>query len=226
MIKKLLIVLTNIIFLTSQCSVSPDFQFATLDEQIDYAGVILIGKVTNVIGGINSMNNVATLTNVEYYRGCGKKEVEVEGFKGGHLCGAGIPKTGDKVIIFACDNPEKKNLRINAFIPFTGFVQWSSDNEYEVKKITEKWSPGTCRCARRVEQCLSRTDNICFEKKIKTIKQSTGKPIRPIGPPLVKPINNFMNFNMAIPKPKPAGSRKFNFGIHNNTKNFPSFKTY
>lgn len=34
--------------LLQSCSVTPDFQFATLEEEIDYAGAIVVGTVANV----------------------------------------------------------------------------------------------------------------------------------------------------------------------------------
>lgn len=162
MIKKLLILFSYTIYITSQCRPSRDFIWATLEEQIDYAGIILIGNVTNVVGGINNFNNKVSMNNVSYYRGCGKTEVIVEGFHAGHLCGSGIPKVGDKIIVFACEKSNSTNLKINSFVMSTGHVNWSFANESKVKEITGKISTGVCRCARKAEKCLKRDDNICF----------------------------------------------------------------
>ena len=155
MLKNLIILLTSTIHFTSQCSPGEDYIPATLEEEINYAGIILIGNITKVTGGINDKNKVS-LENVVYYKGCGKTKIIVENFYNGRLCGPGIPKLGDKIIVFAYDDGFGANLRINDFMIHTGYVNWSFGNEGKVRDVTGVIMPGSCRCARRSEICLDR----------------------------------------------------------------------
>lgn len=55
------------ISLTQSCSVTPDFVFATLEEEVDYAGGIVIGTVTDVS---NPFSATVTLKDLTFLRGC------------------------------------------------------------------------------------------------------------------------------------------------------------
>ena len=72
------------------CSVTQDFVFPTVKEQTKFAGVIFVGTVTHVTDPINEA--VVSFNDVEFYKGClNKKHLKVDNFRGGSLCGAGIP---------------------------------------------------------------------------------------------------------------------------------------
>ena len=93
-------VLSNCLLL---CSVTQDFVFPTVKEQTKFAGVIFVGTVTHVTDPINEA--VVTFDDVEFYKGClKKKHIKVSNFRGGSLCGSGIPKVGQKIIVFACES--------------------------------------------------------------------------------------------------------------------------
>ena len=89
--------------LAKSCSVTQDFEFASIEEQINYAGVIFVGTVTSVSDPYNEA--VVGFKNLQFYRGCLKDSVlSVANFRGDSLCGPGIPKVGDTIIVFACED--------------------------------------------------------------------------------------------------------------------------
>ena len=83
----LTLVLTGLL---KSCSVLPDFEFATIEEQIDYASIILSGTVVSVSDPINEATIVLNI--IENLKGCfNKNSVEISGFRGSYLCGPGVP---------------------------------------------------------------------------------------------------------------------------------------
>ena len=120
----------------SLCSVTPDFQFATLEEQINFAAIILTGTVTSVSDPINEAT--IGLTDLQFYKGCLQKtSVTISGFRGSSLCGAGIPDVGDKIIVFACENDlNEADLKTNQFVLFTGWVDHNPVNLQAVQNQT------------------------------------------------------------------------------------------
>lgn len=204
MIKNLLILFTTI-SLTSQCSPPLNYIPHTLEEQIDYAGIILIGTITN-IPNTNTFKKKASLINVVYYRGCGEKEIEVQNFHNQSTCGPGLPSVGGKIIVFACGDGLGGVLTLNEFMIHTGYVDWSFDKEQVVREITGVNSPGSCRCARRAEACMAREDNLCFGKT-----STVSVPVRPF--PVLRPIKPF-NFNLDMISPM----RNFNLSKFGNNK--------
>lgn len=202
--KKAFLLISTLIKISLQCSLAPNFQKASLEEQIDYAGIILIGNVVKIEGeGINDFNNKVHLENVDYYRGCGSKNVIVAGFKGGHLCGNGVPKVSSKIIVFACENLSANYLKLNDFLTFTGFVEADSTNVFKLQDVLGKFSAGKCRCARKAERCLKRSDNLCFVKKVivdkekdnyaKNQNKPAGYDFKGENKPKFKPQFNFNN---------------------------------
>ncbi len=120
-------IIFSIIFFTHVlfcCSPAPGYVAATLKEQIDFAGVILIGTVTSISNGFNA---TAQLENVKYFRGCYGNAISVEGFNHSASCGAGIPSVGQKIIVFACG--ETGSLKLNQYIIHTGWVEHNFMNE-------------------------------------------------------------------------------------------------
>ena len=83
----LTLVLTRLL---QSCTVLPDFEFATIEEQIDYASIILSGTVVSVSDPINEATIILDI--IENFKGClNKNSVEISGFRGSSLCGPGIP---------------------------------------------------------------------------------------------------------------------------------------
>ena len=101
---------------------SRDWVSPTLEEQINNAGIILTATVKSVpqnFGGNTSVD----LENVQYIRGCNKQEITVDNFKGGNMCGAGVPNIGDKIIVFGCgDRDVSRNIRLHNFLVIQGLL--------------------------------------------------------------------------------------------------------
>jgi hypothetical protein len=135
--------LSNPIF---TCSPIPNFNYATLKEQTDYASAIIHGKVTKIIGG-DQINDATVILSVNsYLKGCGEKEVVVSGFQGSSLCGSGIPDIGEELVVYVCSanfiipNSEYNCLQkwsLNTFSLFTGvsFVKYNSEIVKKVKDL-------------------------------------------------------------------------------------------
>ena len=64
---KYFILLAKIIVLLKACSVTRDFKFSTMEEEIDFAGGIVTGRVKNVS---NQFDALVVLESLTFYRGC------------------------------------------------------------------------------------------------------------------------------------------------------------
>ncbi len=195
------ILMSNIMW---SCSVAPGFKFATFKEQIDMAGLIVIGTVTNVT---NQFDAEVTLNQTSYYRGCGGATIKIKRFVQSATCGSGIPQIGDKIIVFACadKNDNFNSFKVNQFVPYTGWVAHSFAKENEVKSITGIWNPPIkCRCARTYERCLNRnTAGTCpniFVPPVFKIPIFNYNFLNP----LFKNLNNNLGNPKPIPKPTPV----------------------
>ena len=188
--KLLYILLTQITF---QCSMSRNWISPTLDEQINKAGIILIATVKKVPQNFGSAS--ITLKNIEYIRGCNKQEITVDKFRGGSMCGAGIPSVNDKIIVFACgdNNNKNKNIRLHNFTSFTGFVRWNQANEDLVRKLVGRDGE---KCRDRVfsERCMRRDLDIC--KKIKSMEPLVAPVYKePVLEEVEEPVLEVMDYN-------------------------------
>ena len=109
--KNLSLILSILLGISKQCSVTPGFKFASFSEQATYAGGIFIGKVKSVS---NRFNANVTLTDIVHYRGCaGSGDITVSGFVDGATCGSGIPSIGDKIIVFVCETDQFPYVKVN-----------------------------------------------------------------------------------------------------------------
>lgn len=89
------------------CRVSQDFEMATIEEQTTFAGGIVLGKVNKVLTKNNNVSII--LKNTTFYKGCHDGElVEISNFNEDSECGVGIPKLGDEIIAFICDDTKNK----------------------------------------------------------------------------------------------------------------------
>ncbi len=116
------------------CSIGGTFLHATLEEQIDFAGVIVVGyvdKSTNQYGV-----GEVEIINLTYYRGCGdQSRLKINNFHSNAMCGAGIPKVGERIIVFACGNEKNPDddFKLNSYVHFSGWTKWSWSAENSVK---------------------------------------------------------------------------------------------
>lgn len=114
------------------------YVYETQEQQSKNAGVILIGKVESSSGNIG--NQSVTLTEVDYYKGCGPPKVVVSGFQGSSMCQSDAPEAGRRVLIFACRGAEA-GLVVNSYSIGTGTLPLL----FEVEK--------KLNAAFRVQQC-------------------------------------------------------------------------
>ena len=139
----------------SPCSLSPNAYLPTIDDQILYASVIIIGRVRKVEGP-----NVIELEDTEYYKGCGPKKPLIDGFTSSAACGIDVPPPGEKVIIFGCNLSGdffQKRVTINSIGPFTGAV--SANNPEIVNKIRQTLKKKWCLGFHNMEKCKNPTTN-------------------------------------------------------------------
>ncbi len=180
MLKKttLVIILAFLSDLTLECSVSRDFIRGTLEEQTNFAGVIMIGTVKFLSESFGPKS--VLLSEIDYYRGCNKNELLIDNFRPDNLCGPGVPSLNDKIIVFACGNGNNKNWSVHQFVPFTGWVKYSEENLAIIKKQTGLALPLDCNNNVFFERCMKRDLEIC--SKIK--KEPTIMEIEPIMKPV------------------------------------------
>ena len=134
----LIIFYQSLIQISSGCSVTPDFNFPTIEEQTDLASAMIRGKVSKVTGDIN--RGSIELDVLEYVKGCGHKgTVAVTGFTNSAMCGVGRPKIGDEVMVFVCaENSSRTKWSLNKYTLFTGMYYLSSDFIKEDEKRRAK----------------------------------------------------------------------------------------
>ena len=87
-----------------------------------------------------------------YIRRRGPRNIEIAGVKGGNLCGAGIPKVGEEVIVFVCPNRNrstwrrnrgrwwKKYWKINQYKAYSGLIKapHGSQKYIEVRNLARR----------------------------------------------------------------------------------------
>ena len=125
-----------ILALASCCSPAPGWVASTLEDQVKYAGAIVKGTVSEVIGDINESSVV--LQDAVFYRGKGPSEITVEGYSNSALCGVGPSEVGTEVFVFLCRKDGAWIL--NNINLFTGSVEANDDNKAIVEEETvDEW---------------------------------------------------------------------------------------
>ena len=87
----------------SGCRYSPSFEFATVAEQARRAAAVIRGTVQEIISGHKGYAVTLILSVSDYLKGCGQKTVIVSDFRSSALCGSGIPRLNEEIIVFACE---------------------------------------------------------------------------------------------------------------------------
>lgn len=129
------ILLTTILFigLVRSCSVTPDWEASTLEDQIKYAGAIIKGTVDEIQGDVNSSSVI--LKDTIFYRGAGPSVVKVSGFTNSAMCGVAPSEVGTDVIVFVCR--EDQNWILSKINLFTGAVSADQSNMEILEAETE-----------------------------------------------------------------------------------------
>ena len=170
--KKICLLIFMLPFLSFSCSVMGDYKFATVEEQFELASSVFYGRVKNVHEIIE--NNLATITLSNYrvfkspyinnFRNK-PRTLEISGFRSSAACGTGIPKKGDKIIVFVCPNRNKDDWilktsfwrkrywSLNQIAVFTGSILVNKNKKKlrTVRKLARKNSnfPLNLKCQKR-----------------------------------------------------------------------------
>ena len=123
--------------ITTACHVTADFKPATLSEQCYNAGAIMAGTVANRFYDINSGTYSIILDNSVFYRGCGPKANQIDGFVGSQNCGVNVPRVGEEVVVFVCRHGWF-SWKINAYKAFCGCMKAKNDTLNEIKTMMER----------------------------------------------------------------------------------------
>ena len=160
---------------SSACSPVPGHQFATLEEQVQYASSIFEGRVKRVIEIIPNntyailLEDYTIIRSGHYGQSSSSKEkpsyLEINGFNGQSLCGPAPPKKGSKVIVFVCPNQNKSSWQtgssrskwrmkywsLNRIAIGAGVVSASSSNRRKVRQLAERLEsmPASRECGSR-----------------------------------------------------------------------------
>ena len=128
---------------TRPCRVSNDFKFPTIEESYFLCGAVLVGRVENNPTPEVLSNSVIFLKDVEYYKGCGPSEVKITGYSSGSRCGISPPRTGKKIIVFVCRDPDVPDgWVLHRYAPFSGQFR---ANKRHMRKLNEV-SGGVLTC--------------------------------------------------------------------------------
>ncbi len=144
--------------LITSCRVSADYNWATVEEQAQRAGVVFKAKVTRHYGTVNSGR--VSVSGVEYYKGCGPSSGIVQGFRSSAACGIDRPQIGSTMIFFVCD--DGFNWTLNDIAVATGAVEASAENIEKVETATED----EIRCWR----CNCRLSKKCTKRPVDVSK--------------------------------------------------------
>ena len=146
----------------SGCSILPGFKFATIEEQVDYANSIFVGRVRKVITIIPSNTWAILLDRYQILKGgqmlrWGRRPrvLEITGFAGGSLCGPAPPKKGERVAVFVCPNKDsntwqtqkKRNQwrgrywKLNKFVIGAGVanLKYKSNSLRKIRRLSRKY---------------------------------------------------------------------------------------
>ena len=140
----------------STCRVTADYKWATPTEQAQRAGVVFKAKVTKQYGNINSGR--VSVSDIEYYKGCGPSTGLIKGFRSSAACGIERPAVKSKMIFFLCDDGDSWTL--NDIAVGTGAIEASPENIALIETATENelrcWN---CSC-RLAKKCTKRPQTL------------------------------------------------------------------
>ena len=158
----------NIIKSLNACSPIPNFNYATLEEQVKYASAVMVGKVDKILEGDGYNYAIVEFSVNKYLKGCGEASIIVTGFEGGSMCQNGVPEEGDELILYACkddfpvetDSETHQKWKINTFSLFTGvtYLKYSSDYVQKVEALIDDVPQGFDDCS-TLAVCGSRPDD-------------------------------------------------------------------
>ena len=142
------------------CRVSRDFIFPTIEESYYLCGAVIEGTVKHVENADVLNGSSIILKDIKFYKGCHPKdlkEVKITGYSSGSRCGVYPPRSGKKVIVFVCKDPNVPNGWIlHRFAPYAG--QFRSNRRHKNELINISGGLSKCMFGDKSEYtCLSRT---------------------------------------------------------------------
>ena len=150
------------------CSPIPNYNYASLEEEVKYASAIMVGKVEQVLEGDGYNYAIVNFSVDKYLKGCGESTITVTGFKGGSMCQSGVPDVGDELILYACHDDFEvdtelethQTWKINTFSLFTGvtYLKYSPDYVKKVEALIPNLPSGFDDCS-SLAVCGSRPDD-------------------------------------------------------------------
>jgi hypothetical protein len=170
---KKIILFSIILNLSLSCSVAPGYKFATLTDQVNNAGAIVEATAGKNFAKDKINFGQIKFSNVRFLKGCGPKEIIVEGFKNSAACGAGIPKKDQKVILFLCKGSDESNWVVNDFKVSTGVLFLNNKKNYssQIKTLVLNKFGSLGKCS-TLSECKKKIDN--------------KPPVKPVDPPKEK----------------------------------------
>ena len=148
------ILLLTVLQSINNCSVSDDFEEATIEESFNLSGAVIVGEVEKPLNNTSVHQTEIILNNDRYYKGCGPNRVKIQGYSSATRCGIFAPEPGTKVMVFVCRDEEKKRWYLNSFTAFAG--QFVADNTTlaELNIVTKK--KNFCGRQIRYDECQKR----------------------------------------------------------------------
>ena len=137
------------------CRVSSNFVYPTIEESYELSGAVLQGTVDNFAESEVLKNKEIYLKDVTYYKGCGPRRVKISGYSSGSRCSIYPPRTGKKIIVFVCKDPDSDSWILHRYKPYAG--QFLANTKH-MRRLNNYASPnescnysnfeyGTCRRA-------------------------------------------------------------------------------
>ena len=147
------------------CRPGPGYIMPTIEEETEKASAIVKGIVHRVKDSRKGSSKKIILKQTKFIKGCGPKKIVVSNFRSTAACGAGIPKVGDKVMLFIC--PKRKTKwgrtrfwKLNSIGIGAGmvYVEHELDSVNMVQDKIRNQFGGLGLCKSRGE-CLKRPDD-------------------------------------------------------------------
>ena len=133
---KYLIGLAMLLNTLQSCSLGMDYKYPTVQESYDLCETVIVGRVDNPPEPDVLDNKVIYLKETEYYKGCGPEVVKITGYSSGSSCGIYPPRTGQRVMVFVCENKEKNGYILHRFAPYAGQMAFNRRHFKELRKIS------------------------------------------------------------------------------------------
>ena len=116
------------------CSLSRDWVPSNVTEASKLAGAVIVGTVLNPPRNpMPFMIEEIFLENAVYYKGFGPSTVKVKGYSQGSVCGINAPKTGARVIVFACKDEKSDGWKLHKYTAHAGQKIWNEKNQKDLE---------------------------------------------------------------------------------------------